>query len=549
MSIEQLFLNRIVSGLRRKSITSCSKWAEAYRVINHQPWSFRLHPWQRAMHDSDVERNVGQKAAQMGYTDTALNFCLYSMDMLGKDVLYVLPSKTPDAGEFSAGRFDQAVEYSPHLANFFSDVKNVGHKRAGSTNFYLRGSHKRSQLKSLPVGRLVLDEVDEMTQANIPLAFERLSGQRDPRHWLISTPTAEGVGINEYFQESSQNHFFFSCPHCNKFIELDFPRNLVVTAESVTDPLINKSHLICHLCNNKLLHKAKPEFLSRGEWVASHPERSVKGWYINQLYSSADAGKPRNLAKRFLRSLSNKSDEQEFYNSTLGKPHVVEGADVTDTLINQTIGSYPTYIDTYPPNKIITMGVDQGTFNHFVISAWTIHDYSDISANSHSQVLIADKVRNFEDLDQLMSKYNVYFCVIDAQPERRKANEFANRFPGRVRLCWYPEGIHTKQIHVSDSGNEPSISVDRTTWLDTSLGRFFKGKSAISLPINISLEYREHLKSLKRIYKKDKNGNPIGRYVTANNKPDHLAHAQNYCEIALTLAASTGRVTNITGVY
>jgi hypothetical protein len=547
-ALEQLFMDRIVTGLNRKAVTSCSRWAETYRVINHQPWSFYQHPWQRAMHDSDVERNVGQKAAQMGYTDTALNWCLYSMDIQGKDVLYILPSKTPDAGEFSAGRFDQAVEYSPHLTNFFSDVKNVGHKRAGSTNFYLRGSRSRPQLKSLPVARLVLDEVDEMTQDNIPLAFERLSGQKDPKHWLISTPTAEGVGINAFFQDSSQNHFFFPCPHCNRFIELSFPQNLIVTGESVNDPNLRKSHLICHLCNKRLLHKTKAEFLSKGEWVETFSQRASKGWHINQLYSSADAGKPWKLAKRFIASLTNKSDEQEFHNSTLGVPHIVEGSDVSDQLINAVIGGY-VKADKSPSSKIITMGVDQGSFNHFVVAAWTIRDRSDISAHAHCQVINEGKVKDFEDLDKLMVSHGVYFCVIDAQPERRKATEFANRFPGRVRLCWYPEGISTKQIHSSDSGGEPSISVDRTTWLDTSLGRFFKGPSAITLPINVSFEYREHMKALKRIYKKDKNGNPIGRYVTASNKPDHLAHAQNYCEIALPLAAGVGRMLNVTNVY
>jgi phage terminase large subunit GpA-like protein len=130
------------------------------------------------MHDSEAELNVGQKSAQMGYTETVLNITFYNIDVRNIDCLYVLPAKTPDASDFSAARFDPALELSPHLSKIFSEVKNVGHKRAGTTNLYIRGSRSRAGLKSVPVGFIVLDELDEMTQENVRwLLKERRSGQ------------------------------------------------------------------------------------------------------------------------------------------------------------------------------------------------------------------------------------------------------------------------------------------------------------------------------------------------------------------------------------
>jgi phage terminase large subunit GpA-like protein len=135
--LARVFAKRIAEGLKRKNLTTCSRWACECRVMG-QPfpgrWTFDHHPWLRGMHDSEAELNVGQKAAQMGFTETVLNIVFYHIDIKAVDCLYVLPAKTPDASDFSAARFDPALESSPHLASLFSDVKNVGHKRAGSAN-------------------------------------------------------------------------------------------------------------------------------------------------------------------------------------------------------------------------------------------------------------------------------------------------------------------------------------------------------------------------------------------------------------------------------
>jgi phage terminase large subunit GpA-like protein len=197
--LTELMKRRIQIGLQRKAVTSCSAWAMTYRIMGTPypgKWTFTHHPWLKEMHDSESEMIVGQKAAQLGYTEFALNLAFYYIDIKATDVLYVLPSKTPDASDFSASRFDGALELSQHLTDLFSDVKNVGHKRAGAVNMYVRGSKSRPGLKSIPVGLVILDEVDEFEQKNIPLAMERLSGQVERKIAMLSTPTIEERGIN-----------------------------------------------------------------------------------------------------------------------------------------------------------------------------------------------------------------------------------------------------------------------------------------------------------------------------------------------------------------
>lgn len=543
--LQEAFIETLVSGLKRKSITSCSKWAETYRMMG-KPfpglWTDKYHPWTREMHDTRAPFCVGQKSAQMGYTETMLNIVFYHIDIVRSDCLYVLPAKTPDASDFSAARFDAALDLSPHLAKIFSDVKNVGHKRAGAVNIYVRGSNSRGGMKGLPVGLIVFDELDEMNQQNVTLGEERVSGQPTWQIWKISTPTVPDHGINKEFLLSTQEHFFFKCPRCGKHTILMFPECLVITAEDRLDPKIKDSHLICRECKGFLAHEDKPNFLSKGYWESTQ-KAEKRGFYVNQLYSYTI--QPHQLASKYLASLVDKTEEQEFFNSKLGLPHVPEGARVTDIEINQCIKDYPKVMSVAPNNTdLITMGVDQGRWLHYEIASWKFPKYgNDLNMTAIPTVLTEGKVIDFSELGHLMRAFQIMFCVIDAQPERRMAYEFACAFYGHVKICFYSTGVRGKMININPNDDLHEVSVDRTAWLDVALNRFHTNR--ISLPRDVSEEYKTHTKKLIRRYEKDNSGNPIGRYITTGDGQDHFAHARCYNEIALPCAASLATNENI----
>jgi len=539
-ALAELLTHRLSCGLKRKSITLPSQWAEQYRIMGQPypgPWTFDRHPWLKGMHDSTAEFNVGQKAAQMGFTETVLNITFFYIDVHGVDCLYLLPAKTPDASDFSAARFDPAIDLSEHLQSIFSDVKNVGHKRAGNTNLYIRGSKSRSGLKSVPVGVLILDEKDEMRQENIPLARERQSGYHMGLTWEISTPTVDDIGINETFNKSTQEEYNFKCPGCSRHINLEFPRNMVICGDHHEDPRTDESYLKCHRCDKKLEHEEKRFFLKDGIWVPRFKQQPYRGFGVNQMYSSAYKAHPSKFIKSYFLAQTNAADEQEFYNSKLGKPHIVEGARVTDAEIKACLSDHTMY-EAFSGNTLVTMGIDVGNWLHYEINRWFIPADCGINVNTYArcQVIKMGKCRDFEQLDLLMEDFNVRHAVIDAQPEKRKAKEFAQRWYGHANLCYYGNGLSGKEIHVNDE--ELTVTVDRTSWLDLSLGRF--RTRAISLPRDTPNEYKDHLKALVRIYEKDKDGNLIGRYVKSQNAHDHHAHARNYSEIALPLAYAVG---------
>jgi len=143
-----------------------------------------------------------------------------------------------------------------------------------------------------------------------------------------------------------------------------------------------------------------------------------------------------------------------------------------------------------------------------------------------------------------MHRFKVNFAVIDANPERRKALEFAQRYWRHVKMCFYARGINSKNITLHRP-EQHSLNVDRTSWLDLSLGRIKRRK--MKRPVDVPREYKEQLKALVRITEKDSDGNPVGKYLKTG--ADHYAHARNYNEIALQLAASFAQSQNIGGVY
>lgn len=547
--LKNLLAQTIHEGLTRSSLTSTSRWSEMYRVMGKPfpgPWTFTHHPWARDMCDSKHPLTIGQKAAQMAYSEVGLNRTFKAIDIDGQSVLYVLPNTKPDASVFSSSRFDVALELSPHLKGLFSSVRNVDHKRAGSASLYIRGSRSRAQLKSLPVGGIVFDEVDEMVQKNIRLALERTSGQHEQDVWIfmVSTPTIEGIGINGFFEDSTQDHFFFKCPHCSRMVEFDFIKCLTVTAEIISDPRIKNSYLSCLACKHVLDHNTKVDWMNaKNEWVSKYKDRNARGFYINQMYSMVLP--PWKLAESYLMAQTNASDEQEHYNSKGGLPHIVKGARITDAEITACLGNYPTQVKS-ATGTLTTIGIDVGKWLHFEVDQWFLNPAASTSNDANimakPRCLITDKVKDFHQLDQIMYDYNINQAVIDIEPETRKAKEFCDRFQGIAKMCRYARGVTGKQI--LDYSNY--VHVDKTCWLDLSLGRF--SRETIELPRDISTETKRHFKALIRTYKEDAQGNQIGTYVKKENEPDHAAHARNYSEIALHLVANLGDVVNVSGV-
>ncbi len=535
---------RMRNALDAKSVVTASRWAEKYRMMlgGDFPglWSFVNFPWLKEMHDCEAEFCVGMKGAQLGFSEFLLNRALFILDIMKRNVLYIMPNERPDAARFTTRAFNPAIEASEHIANMFAGkTNNVGHKIAGAANLFIGGSNTRSGLKSIPVSGIFFDEFEEHDMENTKLAEERNSGQNYRQDWKVSTPSIHNKGIHSKFKRSTAKHFFFKCPACSRMIELKYPDSLVIIGDDPDSADLMKSHLICYECKAILPHEGKKAMFAVNEWVASQPQMMAEGFNINQFYSpTLPAWK---IAKLLLEAKRDPTAEQEFFNSKLGLPHIIEGAQLTEQNFQELIKDY-SMIDSCKPS-LITMGCDVGKKLHVELCQWDISEISrvDVNAKAKPKVLWAGELDHFNELDRAMVQYNVNFAVIDAMPETRLATEFALRWYGRARICRYNYNATARSLFAGDE--DVGVSVNRTAWMDMALGRF--RNNSIFLPNNLPKDYIWHLMAPVRVPSKDKWNNTQYKYETQDNIADHYAHARTYAEIALPFAMGMGVTQNI----
>ena len=155
-------------------------------ILNGQPFQVEGHWYQADLFTCDAKRQCYMKGSQMGFTQVCLIKSLNGqiVGTYRQGVLYLMPS-TLDVGDLTKSRFNPLIADNPkQIGLFVQDTDAVSIKKVGKSMLYLRGARstskiegiKRSssQLKSIPVDRIVFDECDEMDPAMIDLALERM---------------------------------------------------------------------------------------------------------------------------------------------------------------------------------------------------------------------------------------------------------------------------------------------------------------------------------------------------------------------------------------
>lgn len=541
----------IAEGLQSQSLTNCLRWAANRRIMGGDfagAYSAKHHPWVKAMHNSKAPFNYSMKGAQLGITEILINLAFYTIDMLRKDVLYVLPTSR-NASDFSKSRFNTALKLSPYLDRIFTDTNSIEIKQAGANTLYIRGSRGDANLKSIPVSALLLDELDEMSQRAVNLALTRLDGQLVKSVWGISTPTVPNFGIHKLFKDSTQENFVFKCPCCGRLTRLVWPDCVEIIGEGVHDQRCKESFLKCKECGGKLPQESKPVWLGKAKWEVGNQNGNpdIRGFTISQLYSfTVNAGE---LVTAHYKGYGDEAANVEFHNSKLGQPYIGDGAKVTEDDVEACIkGHSKEDARPFGGNRIITMGVDQGKWNYVEVTEWFFDNYTnDLNVAATAKVLYETKFHeeDWNFLDELMREFQIQACVIDADPQIMEARRFARRFPGYVWLCRFRRGVTAKEISVTDDGDDsPIATVDRTNWFSAALGRFRQPRR-ILLPRDVSMEYREHIQAPIRTYvregsveekRKRQTDNLVAKYISTG--ADHYALARVYSEIALPFAAS-----------
>ena len=496
-----------------------SEWAiRNRRIMNtstHQveSWSFRHREWQRDIMDDTSQRVVVMKAAQMGVTEIAQNRALHAVDALGLPVLYLFPTER-DVSDFSQARFDTMLRMSPRLKEMFTDVANVGLKRAGNTPIYFRGSNSPSQLKSIPVAYLIIDEFEEMVETSVTLARKRTIGHARWFEINLSTPRYPGAGIDKEFALTDQRKWKVPCHLCGAFQELTFERNLVIPDKSEAG-----SCWKCGECDERWSEQERLDLLDRGRWEADNPGSTRRGYHISQLYSPVATAE--RIGAEWHDAQISATRLQEFYNSFLGLAHEVKGIKVTEGMVLDCIGTVGS-VSVSKPNVTTCLGVDIGMKNNWVVG---------LIEEGKPRILAMGET-DWSGLPMLMSRFNVELAVVDAAPERHAAHAFREAFSGEVYLAFYPNTETMSGLEVRWNDEAETVDIHRTAVADRVVGRF--SRREFLLPGDTPRDFVRHCTAVYRALEVTPQG--FERAVWKHRGPDHFFHALVYLDVALERA-------------
>lgn len=408
--------------------------------------------------------------------------------------------------DFIRGRVNPAIEGSPYIKLMIRETDNVGIKSFGKAFIYYRGSQTESKLKSVDADCMLYDEVDELSGSTLALGEKRLGHSKLKWQRATSTPTYPGDGIDALYEQSDQMQWFVKCEHCNERQALTFQDNVdLKTAE-----------VICKKCRGKI------DRLQIGEWVARFPDRTKRGYHINRLFCDRT-----DIAKLIENSQQTSQYEiKEFYNSDLGLPYAPKGNRIEKNVLRSCIS--PDYEMPCSGSDCV-MGCDIGSLINVVIR----------QPSANNKAVWIGTVKDFEELDKLFKMYSVAACVVDANPETRKAKEFQERFRGKVYLAYYFGGDDKREqlynvVH-DDEDNVDKVTINRTQAGDNVVNNFQKRINVLPANAEYIQDYFNQVIAPIRVLEKDKNGNDYAAYREFG-KADHYFHAEVYCFIALKLS-------------
>ncbi len=310
VNANHLVYSALAEGLRPPPRVTVTEWADQHRVLPSKgaaepgPWRTARTPFLAEIMDvlstsHPAKRVVFMKSAQTAGTEAGLNWVGWCIATQKTSMLAVQP--TLDMAErWSKQRLASMIEDTPVLRRMIAPSRA---RDSGNTTLLkewpggvlvVAGANSASGLRSMPAKYIFLDEVDAYPQDldgegdPIKLAEARATTYTRRKIFMVSTPTIASLSrINKEWQQSDKRRYHVPCPHCGHYQPLVW-ENL----QCLVDGQPETAAYLCagDQCGAFIEEHHKADMLSRGTWVAEHPERETVGFHISGLYTPPGLG-------------------------------------------------------------------------------------------------------------------------------------------------------------------------------------------------------------------------------------------------------------------
>ena len=503
-------------------------WAEYRKIKLHAAtFSFADHEYQFEPMQSDARRMCCMKGTQGGWTEAEVLKTLHGLitNKYPQGVLYMFPT-TDDVREFSKSRFNPLIKDNYEVIGKY--VKSHGKgtdttslKKIRDAFLYLRGARlsqsvgigdgqkESGKLRSIPVDRVVFDEVDLMDENAQMKAKQRMGHSKIKEEVYLSNPTLPDFGIDKLFQQSDQRHFFRKCK-CGHWTcaELSFPECVKIRKDGT-------GYIACGKCGEEVGFDGDKW---QTEWVPSIKDNSnfMHGYRWSQLTSAY------NDPAEILEDFNNppQGNIGDVYRLELGLPYVAAEDKLSMDAVWGCCGK-----DCMPMRYSLgqcAMGVDVGKIKHVVIGIKTGSD--------QYEILKVAQLSKWSDIHDMAQRFNIKSSVIDIRPYEDEARQFQKAEQYKIYLCEYSE---TSTIGVNFNKASGVVKVNRTEVFDAT-HRIVADKQ-IRIPrrcAEIDEFARQLCNAAKVLETSKRTGTSIYRYRKVGSGGDHYRNALNYFYLA-----------------
>jgi phage terminase large subunit GpA-like protein len=319
-------LTRLWKGLAPPPKLSPDRWAEQFRYLSSLSYisgqfSFYLTPFLReplqCLVDPRVRKIVGQKPAQIGWTEGFLNNALgWLIDVCPAAAVVLFPKKDA-AKEFNEEKFELMVEATPRLAakvSLKSREKGVTQTKKSFPGGFLKfvWSNSPSSVKSTSAPWVFVEEPDDCSQNvkgqgnAIRLIAERNKTYRGSKVVFGGSPTIAGLSaVEDGMEESDKRRWMVPCHECGAEQYLVWDQVRWDKAPDRAHPIFGKhlpetARYECIECHAHWTPARKDMNVRRGRWVATAEFHGVAGFYFTELMSGFPGSRLNLLAEKYL---------------------------------------------------------------------------------------------------------------------------------------------------------------------------------------------------------------------------------------------------------
>lgn len=454
-----------------------------------------------------------------------------------------------------------------------------------------------SSMRSFPCCIGAGDEIELWPTKAISIFRERYEASRLPSKpmRLGSTPGLEG-GIVDTLVKKSGVHFRWQivCPECDRpqwvhpfgnflkpveqtqedgsteivyYDTTGRPLEWFCRDDSTLEQAIATAYVGCQHCGAALSQQA----IARGQFL-TQDGLTIQQFEAGLLRERSPYPKtvalsiPALISQRFnpasrIRSLLDAADPTDQYQQGLGLAVAIGGGKINmgallaccDRTPEQVWGDRP---EPLPEPSLIVVGMDQGkAFNWAIVQRWWLAEGDTWELrwkNAIKQVVSYEQVAGFEGMLELAQRHGAHLLGFDGEPEVEKASDFTLAHPiytspgtnGKLYQAFQFDQVILKGERFRDrtitvqAKQVRVFSIDRTFGLDAVKNRIYRRLQCIP-----PMEYRAGDDNNPLYHYLTQTRTPQRKWEKPDGLPDHWAHADNFCEMAVYVAgyANLGR--------